>query len=354
MRENGRGVLVEGLGIEPGRRSETSRRRSSNRTTPGCGGLVGTARVPCPAALDPAGTALSGRTAEMFISLRLGARPAGHGWLVSVAGAKGSARRGWSLSWPPQSTNSEVVVYARCDHPSLPPRAVDQALRTAGSSVMHAQLGAIPGESSQRDRSPARRLGIDAPVLVVLDDLHEADAEVLEVVAEVSATVSDAAVLVVAVFRTQRGDVPRPAPSDQQVLLEPVDRIAVAAICELYGDDWSVADIDRLFEESRGSPARGPRRGDLVDRVAATRRVDEAVVRHSSPSSASPARSRPSRTKSSACSASWSNADASSATATSVRHPSCVRSRDSRTSNVRTHRGSSDASASSPRSWPTS
>ena len=234
-----------------------------------------------PAALDPAGTALFGRTAELVHLAEVWevARH-GHGGLVSVVGVEGVGKTRLVAELAITAHQQRAVVaYARCDASHRSARALfDQVLRSAGSSLMRAQAGAIPGESL--GASIARRLdewSTDAPVLVVLDDLHEADAEVLEVVAEVSATASEAAVLVLAVFRTERGDVPRPAPSDQQVLLEPVDRIAVAAICELYGDDWSAADIDRLFEESRGIPLAVHEEATSWIREAATRRVDEAA-----------------------------------------------------------------------------
>ena len=234
-----------------------------------------------PAALDPAGTALFGRTAELVHLAEVWevARH-GHGGLVSVVGVEGVGKTRLVAELAITAHQQRAVVaYARCDASHRSARALfDQVLRSAGSSLMRAEAGAIPGESL--GASIARRLdewSTDAPVLVVLDDLHEADAEVLEVVAEVSATASEAAVLVLAVFRTERGDVPRPAPSDQQVLLEPVDRIAVAAICELYGDDWSAADIDRLFEESRGIPLAVHEEATSWIREAATRRVDEAA-----------------------------------------------------------------------------
>ena len=120
---------------------------------------------------------------------------------------------------------------------------------------MRAQSGALPGESL--GTSIGRRLAAwaaDTPVMLVLDDLHEADAEVLEVVSEIATGAADAPILVVAIFRTEPHDTNVRASGGHQIVLSGIDRSAVAQICALYGTDWTTEDIDRLHLESGGIP----------------------------------------------------------------------------------------------------
>ena len=96
-------------------------------------------------------------------------------------------------------------------------------------------------------------------MLLALDDLHLADAETLEFVADLAGWCRAAPLLVVGAFRndgpgrrrrtpTRRGDAP-------QLVLGPLDHEAVADICQIYEPDgWTAEDVRRVAELSDGIP----------------------------------------------------------------------------------------------------
>jgi DNA-binding SARP family transcriptional activator/WD40 repeat protein/energy-coupling factor transporter ATP-binding protein EcfA2 len=278
-----RHVLADELGIAPGEQLRELERavldQDDVRLRRGSGGDHPV--IALPAALDVTGSALFGRDAELVHLRELwGVACRGAGGFVSVVGPEGIGKTRLVAGLASIAHDERAVVcYGRCDPSHRAARAVfDQALRSVGSSLMRAQSGALPGETL--GTSIGRRLSAwaaDTPVLLVLDDLHEADAEVLEVVAEVAATVAADPILVVAVFRTEPGEAPVRAGSEQQLVLGGIDRAAVAAICELYGDDWTTQEIDRFRLESHGIPLAVHEEATSWIRNAASRRVTEAA-----------------------------------------------------------------------------
>ncbi|HKA85893.1 MAG TPA: hypothetical protein VKD21_18645, partial [Acidimicrobiales bacterium] len=179
----------------------------------------------------------------------------------------------------------------RCDHAHRGSRALlGQALQSAGSSVTHIDGGAA--DEGDIAEAMARHLPTwsqGRPVLVVLDDLHVADAETLEAVADLAGWCRAAPMLVIATFRSDAAHPTPAAPRGSkasQLALGPLASDAVGHICELYATEpWSADDIDRVHELTGGVPllvheqasewAReraGRRMAEATDRVAASRR----------------------------------------------------------------------------------
>ena len=156
--------------------------------------------------------------------------------------------------WRPSPTRSGAVIcFARCDRrpPLARARCSTRPCGRPGARCMRVQADARIGEPL--GATIARRLAEWAalgPVLVVLDDLHEAETEVLEVVAEV-------AELGRAGGGPRRRRVPHGSrrrrvgarAASGSWCVGGLERDAVHDICELYGDAWTAAEID---EHPRG------------------------------------------------------------------------------------------------------
>ena len=280
--QRARRVLADELGIDPGpalrdlEQAILAHDDSRLRRTTG-----GEPIVALPAALDVAGAALVGRDDELA-RLRAawdGARSNATGF-VAVVGPEGIGKtRLVSALAAEANAAGAVTCYARCDAAHRSARALfDQALRSAGTSLLQAQSAAMPGESL--GVGIARSLAewsTRAPILLVLDDLHAADDEVLEVVAEIPNAAAGAALLVVAIFRTEPDDTAMRSGGGQQILLGGIDRAAVAELCALYGDAWTTAEVDRLYAETFGIPLAVHEEAAAWARDAAGRRLDDAA-----------------------------------------------------------------------------
>lgn len=281
--QRAREALVDALGVDPGpelRKLEAAILAQDGarlRTDAGHDDPV----VALPAALDAAGSALVGRDPELDILLaawrQLGS---GRGGYIAVVGPEGVGKTRLVAELAARAHDGGAIIcFARCDPDHRSARAVfDQALRSAGCSLMRAQADARIGEAL--GATIARLLSVwaaTAPVLLVLDDLHEAEPEVLEVVADVAGSAGAAAALVVAVFRTEPGEAGRRAGTAQQLVVGGLEREAVSAICALYGDAWTVADIDEIHAETMGVPRDVHEVATGRARDAAVRRVGEAA-----------------------------------------------------------------------------
>ena len=108
-----------------------------------------------------------------------------------------------------------IVLYGRCDHAHRGPRALlDETLRSGGSSLAELDGAEVP--LTDLAGAVARFLPTWAahrPVLIALDDLHLADSDTLEVVADLASWSGADAMLVVAAFRTDAAGARSPAPS---------------------------------------------------------------------------------------------------------------------------------------------
>jgi DNA-binding SARP family transcriptional activator/WD40 repeat protein len=280
--QRARGVLADELGIEPGHalrelegaileQDDARLRAGAGRDRP---------VVAVPVALDVATSALFGRDDEArHLEAVWEGSCRGEGSLVSVVGPEGIGKTRLVAQLAVRAhADGAVIGYGRCDDAHRSARSVfDQLLRSAGSSLMRAQAGALPGDTLGTSiGSCLAAWAADVPVLVVLDDLHDAAGEVLEVLSEVVAAIANACVLLVAIFRSEAGDARRTW-SDQHVALAGIDRGAVGSICALYGDDWTRDEVDRLYRETHGIPLAVHEEASALVRSAASRRVQEAA-----------------------------------------------------------------------------
>ncbi|HET6833875.1 MAG TPA: BTAD domain-containing putative transcriptional regulator [Acidimicrobiales bacterium] len=289
--QRARRLLADELGIEPGpdlRRLEAAllaQDPSLDVLRP-----VPAATVPrgLPAPLAAVGPAFLGRESEVAW-LREAWTDAidGRGGLVSVLGPEGIGKTRLVAELA-RDVHDEgaAVLYGRCDHAHRGSRALlGQALQSAGSSLGHIDGGA--GEAGDIAEAVARHLPTWSqghPVLVVLDDLHLADAETLEVVADLAGWCRAAPMLVVATFRSDAVHPTTPAgpPGSKasQFALGPLPSDAVGHICELYATEpWSAEDIDRVYELTGGVPLLVHEQASEWARERAGRRMAEATDR---------------------------------------------------------------------------
>lgn len=276
-----RSVLVDELGVEPSqalRELEAAVLAQDDQILRGDERQEPLLTLPAALALDD--SLMVGRDPELD---RLGelwaATRRGTNGLVSIVGVEGAGKTRLAAELA-STVHAEggVVAFGRCDVDHHTARTLlDQALRSAGGSLMRAQSDGDPGESL--GTSVARRLSSWAsryPVLVVLDDLHAAEAEVLDVVAEVSASI-DGPVLIVLVFRTDTADAVGRDGLEMGVLLGGLDAAATARICSLYGDAWSTVDVDRILQTTAGIPLSIHQQAMAEAQAGAAHRLEEAA-----------------------------------------------------------------------------
>ncbi|MGH9216298.1 MAG: BTAD domain-containing putative transcriptional regulator, partial [Acidimicrobiales bacterium] len=241
-----------------------------------------------PAALAAVGPAFLGREAELgWLGDAWGDAVEGRGGFVSVLGPEGigKTRLVAELARGVRDDGA-AVLYGRCDHAHRGARALlGQALQSAGSSLGNVDGGA--DDARDIAEAVARHLPTwsqGRPVLVVLDDLHLADAETLEVVADLAGWCQAAPMLIVGAFR---GDVAAPDGTGEppggaasQLALRPLSGDAVGSICELYATEpWSAEDVSRVCELTGGVPLLVHEQASEWARERASRRVAEASDR---------------------------------------------------------------------------
>jgi WD40 repeat protein/DNA-binding SARP family transcriptional activator/class 3 adenylate cyclase/energy-coupling factor transporter ATP-binding protein EcfA2 len=289
--QRARTLLADELGIEPGpdlRRLEAAvlaQDPSLDVLRP-----VPTTTVPggLPAALAAVGPAFLGRESEVAWLREAWADAVdGRGGLVSVLGPEGIGKTRLVAELARDvHDDGAAVLYGRCDHAHRGSRALlGQALQSAGSSLGHIDGGA--GDAGDIAEAVARHLPAwsqDRPVLVVLDDLHLADAETLEVVADLAGWCRAAPMLVIATFRSDAVHPSTPAgpPGSKasQLALGPLPSDAVGHICELYATEpWSADDVDRVYELTGGVPLLVHEQASEWARERAGRRMAEATDR---------------------------------------------------------------------------
>lgn len=286
--QRARSVLVDELGIEPGpelRRLEAAILAQDpvlDAPTAARGRNAGLSMLPM--ALDAVGPAFVGRDAESaWLLAAWEAAAAGSGSFVSVLGPEGAGKTRLIAALAQRVHDDDgVVLYGRCDHAHHgAPALVDVALRGAGGSLtdLDVQGGDVAGALARH--LPTWTGG--RPVLIVLDDLHIADADTLEFVADLATWCQASRLLVVGAFRSD-------APADDartatvggraQLVLGPLDDDAVAEICALYvADGWSSDDVRRLADLTGGVPLLVHEQASAWARDRASQRVEDAAER---------------------------------------------------------------------------
>ncbi len=294
--QRARRLLIDELGIEPGpdlRRLEAAvlaQDPSLDVLRP----VPAAAARGLPAALAAVGPAFLGRETELgWLREAWADAVDGRGGFVSVLGPEGigKTRLVAELALGVHDDGA-AVLYGRCDHVHRGARALlGQAVQSAGSSLIDVYRGApVGGDIAEAVARYLPTWSQGRAVLVVLDDLQLADAETLEVVADLAGWCRAAPMLVVGAFRN---DTVRPTGSAEaaggaasQLALGPLSGDAVGRICELYDTEpWSAEDVSRVLELTGGVPLlvheqasewareRARRRmADASDRVAVTHR----------------------------------------------------------------------------------
>jgi WD40 repeat protein/DNA-binding SARP family transcriptional activator/class 3 adenylate cyclase len=288
--QRARRLLADELGIEPGpdlRRLEAAVLEQDPaldvlRPTPAAipGGL--------PAALAAVGPAFLGRETELaWLQEAWADAVDGRGGFVSVLGPEGIGKTRLVAELA-QGVHDDgaAVLYGRCDHAHRDARALlGQALQSAGSSLGHVDGGASDADAIAE--AVARHLPTwsqGRPVLVVLDDLHLADSETLEVVADLAGWCRAAPMLVVGAFRGDAaappGTAEPPSGGATQLALGPLSGDAIGRICELYATEpWSADDVSRVHELTGGIPLLVHEQASEWARERASRRLTEASGR---------------------------------------------------------------------------
>jgi WD40 repeat protein/DNA-binding SARP family transcriptional activator/class 3 adenylate cyclase len=289
--QRARRVLVDELGIEPGpelRRLEAAildqdpdldwTPGSARPTEPG--GL--------PVALAPVGSAFVGRERELgWLQSAWAAAAGGDGGFVSILGPEGAGKTRLIAELAREAYGEgAVVLYGRCDHAHQGARAlVDQALGGAGASIARVDPA---GEGADLATAVARHLPTWAggrPVMLALDDLHVANAETLEFVADLAGWCRATPMLVVGAFRN---DGPLPGDRDggdadgngSRLVLGPLGHDDIADICRIYEPDgWTAEDVQRVAELSEGIPLLVHEQASTLARNRTARRVEQAAGR---------------------------------------------------------------------------
>ena len=122
------------------------------------------------------------------------------------------------------------------------------------------------------------------PVLLAIDDVHLADAETIEVLADLAAWSDAGSLLVVATFRADADAPIRRSPaavtSGAHLVLRGLDRGALRRVCEMYAvEGWWPDDVDRLHELTGGVPLRVHELASEWARERAVRDVGAAADR---------------------------------------------------------------------------
>jgi DNA-binding SARP family transcriptional activator/class 3 adenylate cyclase/WD40 repeat protein len=286
--QRARRLLADELGIEPGpelRRLEAAILAQDpslevQRAAPAValGGL--------PAALMAVGPAFFGRESELaWLRTAWAGAVDGRGGFVSVLGPEGIGKTRLVAELAREVRDDGApVLYGRCDHAHRGARALlGQALQGAGSSLAHIDAGADDADAAEAVARYLPTWSQGRPVLLVLDDLHLADAATLEVVADLAGWCRAAPMLVVGAFRS---DAAQPSGGDAlaggatQLVLGPLSGDAVECLCQLYAaEPWSQDDVGRIYELTGGNPLLVHEQASEWARERVSRRMAQAGAR---------------------------------------------------------------------------
>jgi DNA-binding SARP family transcriptional activator/class 3 adenylate cyclase/WD40 repeat protein len=279
--QRARTALVDELGVEPGhelRRLEAAiLEHDPALLTDSPAGGAPSRRLP--AVLDPGGTALVGRDAELGLLRAAWERAfAGRGEFVAVVGPDGVGKTRLVAELAVEAYDAgAMILHARCDAADRGPEPLfDRALRGAGAQFSDAPDadGATPGAALAQFLAG---WGGGRPVLLVLDDLHHGDTATVAALADLAEWSASAPLLVVATFRPDEDD---GLESGQgRIALRALSRDGVGTIAQMYRDDWSATEIEELAAVTRGLPLAVHRVASEWAQEATRRQVHVATER---------------------------------------------------------------------------
>src|SRR5215213_2572258 len=296
--QRARATLVEELGIEPGvelRRLHTAILAQDPGLLAAPAGWPGAGRRrELPAALEVTDPLFVGRDAELGWLQAAWARPSrGHGGIVLVSGPAGIGKTRLAAEFA-HTVHEEgaLVLYGRCEQaPSSPLQPLEQALAVVGISSQGVPL-------SEGEQSPAAfgaaLAGLIAPnsgeqlgVLVVLDDLHLADAATLEALAGLAGAAQGRRLLVLGAYRDDppavalAGLLGRPPLSAAaRRRLEGLSVPEMAQIVAVYSaEEESLQAARSLLKATGGIPSLIHHAAGEWARARATKRVEQAAAR---------------------------------------------------------------------------
>ncbi|MFI9007831.1 BTAD domain-containing putative transcriptional regulator [Actinosynnema sp. NPDC053489] len=279
----GRRLLVEEYGVEPGAELREAHRRVLDHDVPPPSAVSGPAR---PGRGAPAGGAgLVGRVAELAVLDDLLAASLDSGRVVAVVGEAGIGKTSLARAVGERAAAAGVpVVWGRCpDLGQAPPfwlwaqvvRALVASPRAGAAGRAAALAGFADGPLADSGVDPAARFrtyeavadlvrAVAAPagLVVVLDDLHAADRDSLLLLRFLSTTVHTGRTLVVATLRPYEhdpdlvaalADLAR-APGFRQVRPAGLDAGAVADLVRRSGVEPSPGLVHGLVERTGGNP----------------------------------------------------------------------------------------------------
>src|SRR5215207_4661812 len=214
-----------------------------------------------PLALDTFGVPLIGRTDALGVLERAWDEATrGRGGLVALRGPEGSGKTHLAATFAGDVHGTgAIVLHGRCDHALRGPRPLIRTILLSGGVTL-SSFG--DEDDAHLAEALVRFLSSDgrrAPALIVLDDLHLADAATLELVADLAAWSAAAAVLVLGLFRTEEslGAAGGPGGGGAQIEVGALSRSDVAEVCTLYdAGSWSSSALDALMAASHGLPLR--------------------------------------------------------------------------------------------------
>ena len=283
-----RTVLVEQMGIEPGHELQALEAAILDQDAALDVAATAGPQFGLPSPLESVGPAFVGRDVELAW-LRTAWLDAadGRGGFVSLLGPEGIGKTRLLAELAREVQRSGgTVLYGRCGDTGSGIRALlDQALGTARRSVDELQGEPVAA------LGPAvmQMLAVESrgrPVLLAVDDVHRADDDTIEVLADMAASAGAGSLLVVATFRTDLDatDVPVPGQGDvgAHLALRGLDREAMQHVCEMYAiERWWPEDIDRLHELTGGVPLLVHELASEWARERAAHDVSEAADRSS-------------------------------------------------------------------------